>query len=575
MQGGEVVVNFKGNTSNLDGAIKKIQDKMITLGNKMSVLGAKMSLAITAPLVKVGKEALKEAGDLEQSLGGAEAVYKDYYSAIVEEAKKSSKLMGTSTNKYLEYANKIGSLMQGSGLTTEKAYELTTKAMQRASDVASIMGISVEDAMNAITGAAKGNFTMMDNLGVAMNATSLEAYALSKGIKTSYREMSQAEKVALAYNMFLEQTADYAGNYAKENDTLNGSLTTLKAEFENLKAELGKELIPIMTKLTKKIQGLINWWNSLDSGTKKIITTFLKFIAIAGPLLIIVGKIIVAVQTIIPIITTLTPLVIGLKTAVSLLNATLLANPILILVGVIIVLIGVLVLLWTKCEWFREEVKRLFQELKLKFEKAKLYIQLFVLKIEMFFKNLPDKIRRKGKEIIDGFKNGIQEKWEAFKEWLGKKVDKIISMFNIFDKMVQAGKDIIDGLKKGIKDKWESFKGWVGKKAEDIKGFFTNPFGIHSPSTFMRDMVGKNLVLGMQVGYNDTLPDFKKNIQKSVDSMVNISPSTLGGMNNNFSRNINVVNNISYKTDPLGQVVSRVKTYAGGAKNDYNYGYGG
>ena len=39
--------------------------------------------------------------------------------------------------------------------------------MQRAADVASIMGISVDDAMTAISGAAKGNFTMMDNLGVA------------------------------------------------------------------------------------------------------------------------------------------------------------------------------------------------------------------------------------------------------------------------------------------------------------------------------------------------------------------------------------------------------------------------
>ena len=575
MQGGEVVVTFKGNTSNLDGAIKKIQDKMITLGNKMSILGAKMSLAITAPLVKVGKEALQEAGDLEQSLGGAEAVYKDYYSNIVEEAKKSSKLMGTSTNKYLEYANKIGSLMQGSGLTTEKAYELTTKAMQRASDVASIMGISVEDAMNAITGAAKGNFTMMDNLGVSMNATSLEAYALSKGIKTSYREMSQAEKVQLAYNMFLEQTADYAGNYAKENDTLNGSLTTLKADFENLKAELGKELIPVISKITKKIQKFVDWWGNLDDGTKKVIITLLKVVAIAGPILIIVGKIITFIQILIPIISTLTPLIIGLKTAVGLLNATLLANPILILVGVILILIGVIVLLWTKCEWFREEVRKIFDWLREKFLKALLFIKSIPLRIQMFFQGLPGKIKQKGKEIIDGLKNGLKEKWEAFKEWLGQKVDKIISMFNIFEKMVEAGKDIIEGLKQGIKNKWEGFKKWVGKRANDIKGFFTNPFGIHSPSTFMRDMVGKNLVLGMQVGYDKNLPDLKKNIQKSVDNLVNISPSTLGGMNNNFSRNINVVNNISYKTDPLGQVVSRVKTYAGGAKNDYNYGYGG
>jgi hypothetical protein len=161
----------------------------------------------------------------------------------MKKAQQSASVMGTSTNEYLEYANKIGSLMKGSGLQTAQAYDLTTKAMQRASDVASIMGIDVSSAMEAITGAAKGNFTMMDNLGVAMNATSLQSYALSKGIKKSYTAMSQAEKVQLAYNMFLEQTSEYAGNYRKENKTLNGSLTTLRAEFSNLSAEIGQQLI--------------------------------------------------------------------------------------------------------------------------------------------------------------------------------------------------------------------------------------------------------------------------------------------------------------------------------------------
>jgi hypothetical protein len=108
--------------------------------------------------------------------------------------------------------------MKGSGLDTKKAMELSSQAMQRAADVASIMGISTKDAMTAISGAAKGNFTMMDNLGVSMNATSLSAYALEKGLKKTYAQMSQGEKVELAMQMFMEKTADYAGNYAKENE---------------------------------------------------------------------------------------------------------------------------------------------------------------------------------------------------------------------------------------------------------------------------------------------------------------------------------------------------------------------
>jgi len=73
----------------------------------------------------------------------------------------------------------------------------------------------------------------MDNLGVAMNATTIEAYALSKGIEKSYNEMTNQEKIGLAMEMFLEKTAYAAGNYAKENETLAGSLSTAKAALEN------------------------------------------------------------------------------------------------------------------------------------------------------------------------------------------------------------------------------------------------------------------------------------------------------------------------------------------------------
>ena len=94
--------------------------------------------------------------------------------------------MGVSANDYMATINKkMGALMQGSGIEQERAMDLSA-AMQRAADVASIMGIDINSAMDSIAGAAKGNFTMMDNLGVAMNATTIESYALSKGIKKSY-----------------------------------------------------------------------------------------------------------------------------------------------------------------------------------------------------------------------------------------------------------------------------------------------------------------------------------------------------------------------------------------------------
>ena len=76
----------------------------------------------------------------------------------------------------------------------------------------------------------------MDNLGVAMNDTSIAAYAVSKGINKSTAEMTSQEKTGLAMQMFMEKTAKYAGNYAKENDTLAGSLGTAKSALKNFMA---------------------------------------------------------------------------------------------------------------------------------------------------------------------------------------------------------------------------------------------------------------------------------------------------------------------------------------------------
>lgn len=199
----------------------------------VSVAAGAAFTAASATIVKVGKEAFSEYANLEQSLGGSEAVFQEYAGVVQESSKTAFKQAGMSMDEYLSYANKIGSLLQGSGFSEGEAADQAMQVMQRAADVASIMGVDVTTAMDAITGAAKGNFTMMDNLGVAMNATTLEAYALSKGITTSYSDMSQAQKVGLAYQKFLEDTQQYAGNYEKENTTLAGSVTSLQAAWKN------------------------------------------------------------------------------------------------------------------------------------------------------------------------------------------------------------------------------------------------------------------------------------------------------------------------------------------------------
>ena len=218
------------------GANSKLKSAFGSIGSAAAKCGKAvatgLAVGITALAGLVAKS-VEAAGELEQNMGGSEAVFGEFAGAVQGYAKEAYAACGLATSEYLATANKMGALLQGNGFSIEESMNLSSAAMQRAADVASIMGIDVSSAMEAITGACKGNFTMMDNLGVAMNATTLEAYALSKGINKSWKEMTNQEKTAIAMEMFLEKTAYAAGNYAKENDTLAGSLNTAKAAFQN------------------------------------------------------------------------------------------------------------------------------------------------------------------------------------------------------------------------------------------------------------------------------------------------------------------------------------------------------
>lgn len=214
----------------------KLSKAFSTVGKGAAVVGKTIMTGLAVggtAMAGLTVKALNLSGELEQNMGGSEAVFGEYAGKMQETAKNAFENMGLSTADFLGTANKMGALFQGAGFSIQESSDLSASAMQRAADVASIMGIDTSAAMEAIAGAAKGNFTMMDNLGVAMNDTTLNAYAMEKGINKTTQEMTNQEKIGLAMEMFMEKTAYAAGNYAKENETLAGSLGTAKAALTN------------------------------------------------------------------------------------------------------------------------------------------------------------------------------------------------------------------------------------------------------------------------------------------------------------------------------------------------------
>jgi hypothetical protein len=155
-------------TDEADKSLSKFSTAMGKVGKAAVKVGTVVAAGIGAAATAIGAvtvKALNAAGELEQNMGGSEAVFGEHAAKMQETAKKAFSNMGLSTSDYLATANKMGALFQGAGFEVEESMELSQNAMQRAADVASIMGIDTASAMEAVAGAAKGNFTIKPFVG--------------------------------------------------------------------------------------------------------------------------------------------------------------------------------------------------------------------------------------------------------------------------------------------------------------------------------------------------------------------------------------------------------------------------
>lgn len=358
-----VEANFK------DKGAEKGLSKLSNTLNKTAKRIRQATMVAGGALIAVGVSAAKQYSELEQNLGGSEAVFGKFAERIQKTGAEAFKNLGASQSDYLASANRLGSLFQGSGMSQQKSLQLTQDAMQRAGDVASVMGIRTESAFMAIEGAAKGNFGMMDNLGVAMNISTLKAYALEKGINFDWNTASNAEKAQIAMDMFFDRTEHAAGNFAKEADsTISGSFGQMKAAWENFQASLANpdpkalnrtadELVKSIVTVAKVITPV-----ALRIGknlAKTIVKGFMSM-PIGGKIAAALAGGAVAASWLAPLV----GIVLKLGKAFKALGLLLAANPIGIIIAAITALGIGLVVLYKKNETFRRVVNKAWDSIK-------------------------------------------------------------------------------------------------------------------------------------------------------------------------------------------------------------------
>ena len=147
--GGEAMSEGTQSGSKLGGAL---------VGMAKRVIGA-------AAIGKFIKDSIFQGGQLEQSLGGVETLFKDSSDKVKRYAAKAFETSGISANEYMQNVTSFSaSLLQSLGGNTSKAADVADMAMRDMSDNANKFGSDMESIQNAYQGFAKDNYTMLDNL---------------------------------------------------------------------------------------------------------------------------------------------------------------------------------------------------------------------------------------------------------------------------------------------------------------------------------------------------------------------------------------------------------------------------
>jgi len=510
--------------------LKTAADKTKQVGASMTRTGAMMTAGLTTPIVGAGVAALKMASDLEQSVGGVESVFGDAGKAIFEFGETAAETVGLSKRSFNELSTVGGALLQNLGFDAVGAADEMLKLAQRGSDVAATFGGPVENVLQAVQSALKGEFNPLEQFGVKMNAVGIEARAMQMGLadvtidmvkldravlnnekamtalaeaneeygtdsieareaaqkfaETTQKlgdamggqtdKISDAAKAQAALSLFYEQTAKTQGQFASEIDTVAGQTERLKAKMENLSSTLGNKLLPIGLKIGKFVSDLIDKFNALTPAQQKTILIVGAVVAAIGPLITIVGGLISAWGAI-------SGVFIAVSGAIGIA-----VGPLILIVLGIVAVVALLAAAWKNnwggiqgktaaaVAWISEKVKAFLDAIKAWWAENGEAIKVKVMTAWVLIKIIFEKYFSFLKSLFQAFSAAFQGDWYAFGEKLREAWDKAWELIKI-----------VLGLA------WIAIKGIMEKLVTSVISFFkTTDWG----------QVGRNIITGIGNG---------------------------------------------------------------------------
>ena len=243
--------------SSVDSGFSETGQKADALASKLkgglataAKVGGAAVIAASGAVLALTKQAIDNYGEYEQLVGGVETLFKQSADAVMGYAENAYKTAGMSANEYMTTVTAFSaSLLQSMGGDTDAAAEKANLAITDMSDNANKMGTDMQSIQNAYQGFAKQNYTMLDNLKLGYGGTKEEMQRLiddanalnaAQGNYTNYTIDSYADVVDAIHTVQTEMGIT-GTTQLEAATTIQGSISSMKAAYENFVTGLGDE----------------------------------------------------------------------------------------------------------------------------------------------------------------------------------------------------------------------------------------------------------------------------------------------------------------------------------------------
>lgn len=272
----QIIVEFVGNTSNLNKSFNQAGQSANTMSTRISAAAALAGVGLAtagAAAIKFGLDSIQAASKLEQSAGAIESVFGDASGIIEEFGKTSAKSFGLSKREVNELGAVMGAQLQSMGFSATDAAKTVVTLEKRAADLAATFGGTTADAVRAISALLRGERDPIEKYGVSLKEADVNARIMALGLDTSTAAAKKEATAIASLDLLMQQTNKTQGQFAREADTLAGKQAIATASMEDAQAMLGQRLVPIMVEATDKaiqlIDGIVGLANAFEQVAEK------------------------------------------------------------------------------------------------------------------------------------------------------------------------------------------------------------------------------------------------------------------------------------------------------------------